>query len=252
MKNLFALMFFALISISILCAQSKAPTVILTGASFASSNNSWFEFSCETLNATPLNRAVSGESIVHTAEKMNAGTFYSKEEFENIDALVIMHVHEKNVFNDTDKQLREKYSDYEFPMDMDNYVGAFDYVIKRYISECYNLKNDSSSKFFNTQHGKPAIIVLRTHWHDSRVTFNTTVRQLALKWGLPVVEFDKKIGFTKHQLHPVTNEQYSLIYAYDTQEQNGVVYGWHPQNGDTYIQHKMASIFAQKMIEVLP
>lgn len=252
MKNVFIAMFLALILSGSLAAQQQTTQLLLTGASFADVYNGWFEFGCESLNAIPINRAVGGESIVHTAEKMNDGTLYSKTELENIDALIIMHVHEKDVFNDPNSWLKNKYSDYQFPMDMNNYVGAYDYVIKRYISECYNLRNDSTSEYFNTAHGKPAIIVLCTHWHDSRVTFNTTVRQLAQKWGLPVVEFDNKIGFTKDQPHPVTNNQYSLIYSIDTQEQNGVVYGWHPYCGDTYIQRKMAAIFSQKMKEVLP
>jgi hypothetical protein len=252
MKYLLSFLLFFVLSTATIIAQESSQTLVLTGASFATSNNGWFEFACEKLDVIPFNRAVSGESIVHTAEKMNAGTFYSNEEFERIDALVIMHVHEKDVYNDPHSRLREKYSDYGFPMDMENYVGAYDYVIKRYVSDCYNLKYDSASVYFNTPHGKPAIIVLCTHWHDSRVTFNTTVRQLAQKWGLPVVEFDKNIGFSKEQLHPVSNKQYSLIYAYDTQEQNGIIYGWHPLNGDTYIQRKMATIFARKMMEVLP
>ncbi len=47
--------------------------------------------------------------------------------------------------------------------------------------------------------GKPASIVLCTHWHDSRPIFNTSVRKLAEKWGFPVVEFDRYIGFSKNQ-----------------------------------------------------
>ncbi len=252
MKISISLLMWFLLGITTIFAEGEKQSVMLTGASFATSNNGWFEFGCQKLDVIPLNRAVSGESIVHTAEKMNAGTFYSSEEFEKNDALVIMHVHEKDVFNDPHSWLREKYSDYEFPMDMGNYVGAFDYVIKRYISDCFNLKYDSTSVYFNTPHGKPAIIVLCTHWHDSREIFNTTVRQLAEKWGLPVVEFDKNIGFSKNQLHPVSNKQFSLLYAYDTQEQNGVMYGWHPLNGDTYIQHKMATIFTNSMQGILP
>jgi hypothetical protein len=252
MKNLILTALFALTGIITVFAQPKTQTVMLTGASFADDKNGWFEFGCEELNVVPLNHAVSGESIIHTAEKMNAGTFYSTDELEAIDAFVIMHVHEKDVYNDPNSWLREKYTEYTFPMDKENYVGAYDYVIKRYISECYNLRFDSASAYYNSLGGKPAIIVLCTHWHDSRVTFNATVRQLSQKWGLPVVAFDEKIGFTKDQLHPVTNSQYSLIYSFDTQELNGVVYGWHPQCGDTYIQRKMASIFAQKMKEILP
>jgi hypothetical protein len=252
MKNVFIAMFLALILSGSLAAQQQTTQLLLTGASFADVYNGWFEFGCESLNAIPINRAVGGESIVHTAEKMNDGTLYSKTELENIDALIIMHVHEKDVFNDPNNWLRNKYSNYQFPMDINNYVGAYDYVIKRYISDCYQLKFDSASAYFNAPAGKPALIVLCTHWHDARVTFNTTVRQLGQKWGLPVIEFDKNIGFTKNEMHPVTNDQYSLIFSSDTQEQDGVVYGWHPQRGDTYIQRKMAAVMVHKMKQVLP
>ncbi|HPR62234.1 MAG TPA: DUF5040 domain-containing protein, partial [Prolixibacteraceae bacterium] len=118
----FRLMIFLLMAFFALSAQQSTNQILLTGASFATSNNGWFEFACEALNATPLNRAVSGESIVHTAEKMNDGTLYSKAELESIDALIIMHVHEKDVFNDPNSWLRNKYYDYQFPMDMSNYV----------------------------------------------------------------------------------------------------------------------------------
>lgn len=38
-------------------------TFLLTGASFASPNNGWFEVGCQLTDATPLNRAIGGEAI---------------------------------------------------------------------------------------------------------------------------------------------------------------------------------------------
>ena len=196
-------------------------TILLTGASFATPANGWFEMGCERLNAVPLNKAVAGESIIHTANKMKEGTLYTTEELKKMTALVIMHVHNRNVADDSD------------------YGIAYDYVIKKYTSDCHAL-------------GKPAIIVLCTHWHDARTTFNKTIRQLAERWGLPLVEFDKNIGFSKNELHPVTGKQYSLMYASDVQTTDGVVYGFHPLKGrDEYIQQRMAAIFAARLREVL-
>lgn len=234
-------------------AQSNLPqqkqSILLTGASFASPANGWFELGCEVLGATPINRAIGGESIVNTANRMIEGTLYNKEEFENLDALVIMQVHEKDVFDES--QLKSDYNDYETPLSRDNYSVAFDYVIKRYITECYNLKFDESSKYYNTLCGKPAVIVLSTHWHDARVLYNTSIRKLADKWGLSLVEFDKNIGFSKNTTHPVTGEQISRIFATDTQEIDGVIYGWHPERGkDKYIQQRMAAIFADTMRKI--
>lgn len=221
-------------------------TFLLTGASFASPQNGWFEIGCELLGATSINRAIGGEAIANTANRMMEGTLYSDKELEMIDGLVIMQVHNQDVFDETG--LKEKYTDYDSPFGRKDYSAAFDYVIKHYLTDCYNLKFDESSKYYNTSAGKPAVIVLCTDWHDGRVVYNTSVRKLASKWGLPVVEFDKHIGFSKNSLHPVTGEQISRLYAKDKQEIDGVAFGWHPERGeDKYIQRRMGAIFADTM-----
>lgn len=232
-------------------AQNEKYTLLLTGASFASPENKWFELGCEILDAKCLNRAIGGEAIANTANRMVDGTLYSAKELDDIDAFVIMQVHEQDVFEAS--QIKEKYTDYKVPFDRSNYAAAYDYVIKRYISECYNLKFNKESKYYNTQAGKPAVIVLCTHWHDVRVKYNASVRLLSQKWGFPLVEFDKYIGFSKDQLHPVTGEQYSLLYSDDTQTIDGVKFGWHPNRGkDKYIQQRMAAIFVDTMQKILP
>ena len=99
-KLIFVLL--AIMGFSPLFCQEKATsckyTVLLTGASFASPENGWFELGCEKLDAVCMNRAIGGEAIANTANRMMDGTLYSPEELENIDALVIMHVHDKDVF----------------------------------------------------------------------------------------------------------------------------------------------------------
>lgn len=248
-KILFSIFLFFIVMAS--QAQNEKYTLLLTGASFASPQNTWFEMGCGALNANPLNRAIGGEAITNTANRMVDGTLYSAKELEEIDAFVIMQVHNRDVFESS--QIKEKYTDYQVPFDRSNYAATYDYVIKRYISECYNLKFNKESKYYNTPTGKPAIVVLCTDWHDGRVTYNTSIRLLAQKWGFPLVEFDKSIGFSKNQLHPDTGEQYSLIYAQDNQNIDGVKFGWHPQRGkDKYIQQRMAAIFADTMRKILP
>ncbi len=234
-------------------AQPYRYNILLTGASFASPENTWFEMGCRKLQANPINRAIGGEAIANTANRMIDGTLYSKEELENLDAFVIMQVHEQDVFNEAG--LKQSYKDYKTPFGRTSgeYAMAFDYVIKRYIAECYELRNDPKSKYYGTKAGKPAVIVLCTDWHDARVLYNSSVRQLAKKWGLPIVEFDQYIGFSKNQVHPATKEAYSLLYSTDTQTLNGVVYGWHPLRGESsYVQQRMAAIFADLMQKVLP
>lgn len=226
-------------------------TILLTGASFASSQNTWFEMGCRSLNAEPLNKAVGGEAIANTANRMNDTTLYSAEELDKIDAFVIMQVHDRDVFDES--QLLLNYKDYITPFDKSNYAAAYDYVIKRYLSECYELRNNPKSRYYKTKSGKPAVIVLCTNWHDARTIYNTSIRKLTQKWGLPLVEFDKYIGFSKNATHPVTGEQQSLLYAKDTQIIDGVLYGWHPLRGENeYIQQRMAAIFADLMRKVLP
>ena len=79
----------------------------------------------------PINRAVSAESIAHTANKMLDGTLYTPEEFDNIDVFVLMQVHEKDVYNEAN--LKENYKDYKHPFDASDYAVCYDYVIKRYM-----------------------------------------------------------------------------------------------------------------------
>ena len=224
--------------------------ILLTGASFATSINGWFELGCAELNATPINRAEGGESIINAANKMSAGVLYTPYELEKMDAFVIMHVQNYDVADESD--LLDNYKDYTIPFNEGNYATAYDYVIKRYLSDCYELRNNPNSKYYRSQTGKPAVIVLCTHWHDARTTFNTSVRILAEKWGFPLVEFDKYIGFSKNTPNPVTKEQYSVMYSIDTQFIDDVEYGWHPLKGkDSYIQQRMSAIFADVIRKIL-
>lgn len=226
-------------------------TFLLTGASFATEVNGWFELSCESLDVHGINRAKGGTAIADVANQMEKGTFYTKEELEEIDVLVMMHAVNKDVFDETD--LKKSYTDYQTPFDRSNYAIAFDYVIKRYITECYNLKFDKASKYYDTEHGKPAVIVLCTDWHDGREIYNNSVRKLARKWGFPLIEFDKLIGFSKNTLHPVTGKQTSLLYAKDTQRIDGETFGWHPLRGHgEYIQQRMSAIFVDGIRGFLP
>ncbi len=254
MRKIITLSALFILFTSVIAAQENNNnnyTFLLTGASFASSNNGWFEVGCDIIGADPINRAIGGEAIADTANRMIDGTLYSSDELEEIDALVIMQVHERDVFDESD--LKDKYTDYEVPFNRDNYAAAFDYVIKRYITECYNLKFNENSKFYNTKAGKPAVVVLCTDWHDGRIIYNKSVRKLGQKWGFPVVEFDKLIGFSKDTLHPVTGEQTSLLFTGDWQEIEGEKFGWHPENGqDVYIQRRMGAIFADTIRKIFP
>ncbi len=223
--------------------------MLLTGASFAVPENGWFEIACEDLGAEPINKAVSGEAIYHTARRMNSGTFYTTAELDRIDVFVIGHVHNQNVANE--QWLKDSWEDYTSIATTTDYSVAYDYVIKRYIADCRALKDNPESRYYGTAEGKPAKIILCTHWHDGRTTYNPAIRKLAAKWGFPLVEFDTNIGFSKDDVAP-GEPQPSLAMAHDTETINGVKYGWHPLRGSaSHIQRRMAQIFLDVAARVL-
>ncbi len=254
MKKIFFLcvcLLFSLNEVFAMDRDSVSYRILITGASFASYQNTWFEMGCRQLNAQPINRAVGGESIANSANRMIEGTLYTPEELENMDVFVIMQVHNKDVFDES--ELKQNYKDYPTPITRDNYAVAYDYVIKRYITECYELKNNPRSKYYRMPMGKPVVIVLCTDWHDAREIYNTSIRKLAVKWGFPLVEFDKNIGFSDFTPNPATREPASLLYSSDNQDINGEKYGWHPIRGEqSYIQQRMAAIFVDLMKKILP
>lgn len=219
-------------------------TFLLTGASFSVPENGWFEIGCEDLGAEAINKAVSGEAIYHTARRMNLGTFYTTEELDRIDVFVIGHVHNQNVANE--QWLKDKWEDYTSIATTTDYSVAYDYVIKRYIADCEALKDNPESKYYGTESGKPVKIMLCTHWHDARTTYNPAIRKLAAKWGFPLVKFDDKIGFSRLDV-AAGEDQPSRKFAHDTETIGNVVYGWHPLRGsNSFIQRRMAQIFVEE------
>lgn len=248
MRN-FILTLIFLFSISHAIAQENKPTMMITGASFAVKENGWFEISCDAFRANAINKAISGSSIKDAAKAMLKGNLYTTAELEATDAFVVMHVHNQEVANTS--KLKEDYTQYTEDEINADYSVAYDYLIKKYMSDCENLKNSPTSKYYQTEAGKPATIILCTHWHDSRTLYNSQIRTLASKWNLPLVKWDDNIGFTKDILDE-DGKQASLKYSGDTESMSGVTYGWHPLRGkNQYIQQKMAEIFVIEMQNIL-
>lgn len=229
--------------------ETKEPIYwMLSGASFAISENTWFEMGCEAFGIRSINKAVGGEAITHTAVDMFNNRFYTLGELDKASIFVIMHVHNQAVANET--TLKSDYKDYVESDLVNDYAAAYDYVIKRYQADCLALKDNPQSRYYGSEKGKPAIIVLCTHWHDSRTIYNADVRKLATKWNLNLVKFDDNIGFTKDVL--VDGKQPSLQYASDTKTFDGQTYGFHPLRGrNQYIQQKMSKIFVDEMERVV-
>lgn len=229
-------------------AQKYDHHFLLAGASFAVKENGWFELVCEAFNAEPINKAVSGEAAGNTAIAMYKNVFYTQDELERADAFIIMHVHEQNVA--CTNGIKENYEDYT-EQDIRQYHLAYDYIIKKYQHDCLNLKNNPASRYYGTENGKPATIILCTHWHDSRTIYNNAVRKLAAKWDFPLIEWDENIGFTKN-IPDENGKQPSCRYALDTRTQaDGIAYGWHPLRGkEQYIQQKIARICIEELEKI--
>ena len=217
----------------------KNRNILLTGASFAYSGNQWFSYVCKDLNITGYNKAVSGETMQHTSQKIHDGTLYTQEEFEDFDVLLISHSHNQAVNNTAN--IKTDYNDYVFPIT--DRSAQWDYVLKKYAADCYAARLNPNSRWYGTKCGKPFMVVVCTHWHDSRTVFNDSIRELQKKWGFILCELDTRIGFSKNQVHPVTGEQVSILHAVDTEVINGVTYGWHPTRSTTaWVQKEIASI----------
>ena len=226
-------------------AKAFNKNILLTGASFAYSENEWFSSLCNSLEVKGYNKAVSGETIVNTAQKIHDGTLYTSDEFENFEVLLIFHSHNEEVNKIED--IKENIEDYVFPLSYTAKTEAWDYVLKKYAAECYAAKDNSESKWYGTKYGKPFIVVVCTHWHDARTIFNNSIRELQKKWGFSLVELDKNIGFSKNQVHPVTKKQVSILHCDngygDTEVIDDITYGWHPTRGkNAWIQNRIASI----------
>lgn len=225
-------------------AQEYKYHFLLAGASFAVPENGWFELVCDAFNAEAMNKAVSGDAIKHTASDMFYDKFYTEEELERTDAFIIMHVHNQDVASMTG--IKENYEDYTHD-EIQQYNTAYDYVIKRYKADCYNLKFNPNSKYYQTENGKPATIILCTHWHDSRISYNQSIRTLAERWQLPLVKWDENIGFTRKVVDADGNQP-SIKYAADTEKIYDIVFGWHPLRGkEQYIQQKIAWICMEEL-----
>lgn len=244
MKPLVALLaLFALVSCNSQSIPKSKQGVAIIGASFAYPENGWFELACQSKGYKPINKAASGECIVHSALKFAAGTLFTEDEFESFETLTIMFTHNDDIFNIEGSTI---------PHTGMNRAAAFDYVIRKYISMCEQCESNPHSEWYGIKGGKPVDIILCTHWHDARETYNNSVRRLAKRWSnyARLCEFDKKIGFSKSTPDPKTGQQASVSFAHPDANSceiiNGVTYGWHPKRGvDSPIQRRMAKIFAE-------
>lgn len=249
-------------------------SILLSGASISESINGYFEHAMLDLGITEYkNLSVAGANIFKLCNDLYSnGLNYAK----GYDLLIISHVHNFDVFNLPDNikdmtveelENNDEFGTYITTGDYVNgtppatlsyttnqlYAIGYDYSIKKWISLNYNLKSEIG---YDSFFGKAAQICLYTYWHDARTIYNEAIRKLAKKWNLLLIKDDENIGFSKDRVHPVTKQQYSILYTNSSKYQkletiDGVKYGFHPdtisvKNQNTYNSTK------KMLLEYLP
>lgn len=145
----------------------------------------------------------------------------------------------------------------------ERYAAGYDYLLKKYALDCYNLRLNPDSKYYGTKSGKPVVIVCTTQWHDGYVRFNEGIKKMAKRHGAIVCNVADNVGFSYLQTDPTNDDsiRWNALHcnnaAYgsgndtETIPIHGVMYtgmGWHPtRQWDCYIQMKRAQILAETM-----
>lgn len=145
----------------------------------------------------------------------------------------------------------------------ERYAAGYDYLLKKYALDCYNLRLNPDSKYYGTKSGKPVIIVCTTQWHDGYARFNDSVKIMAKRHGAIVCDVANNVGFSYLQTDPTNGDsiRWGALHCNnaaigsgndtETIPIHGVMYtgmGWHPtRQWDCYIQMKRAQILAETM-----
>lgn len=145
----------------------------------------------------------------------------------------------------------------------ERYAAGYDYLLKKYALDCYNLRLNPDSKYYGTKSGKPVVIVCTTQWHDGYVRFNEGVKKMAKRHGAIVCNVADNVGFSYLQTDPTNDDsiRWGALHCNnaaigsgndtETIPIHGVMYtgmGWHPtRQWDCYIQMKRAQILAETM-----
>lgn len=278
----------------------------LTGASSSVPANGYFENACRLLGYKHRNVAVSGENVMQHANKAWKGILYTPEELEEIDIFITSHIHNYNIAytNPNSTILHDTVEEYEQnvydingnkldvvpnPNDPDQYIlptqgyasqgyypqrddvnekyaAGYDYLLKKYIKDCYELRNNPNSKYYGTVQGKPVIIVMCTQWHDGYVVYNNAVKEVASRFGAVVCDFASNVGFSYKQTNPddpnsirqssllCTNRLYGSGNDFQDIYINGVLYtnmGWHSTRDiNSYFSLKRGNILADVLKKI--
>ena len=145
----------------------------------------------------------------------------------------------------------------------ERYAAGYDYLLKKYALDCYNLRLNPDSKWYGTKSGKPVIIVCTTQWHDGYVRFNEGIKNVARRHGAILCDVANNVGFSYMQTNPQDDDSIcwnalhcnntSIGSGNDTENIpiHGIMYnnmGWHPtRDWSCYVQMKRAQILAESL-----
>ena len=234
--------------------------IMLTGASFASSENGWFELFCLKNNLEAVNQSVGGSGIdTNVAQRMldadetkPHGSLFmvnGVDIFKDVKVFALFHSHNYDVFISESKYKSNTIDHYK-TNGFANRGEVFDYIIKQYRQWCaeYTIELNINGQADVTG-GKECNIVLCSHWHKSRSLYNNSSRKIADRYGITYCAFDDNIGFnndtfvtanlnTDSNTTPVSGLYHqSILHSQfvdisivgKTEIIDGVMYGWHPQ-----------------------
>ena len=101
----------------------------------------------------------------------------------------------------------------------ERYSAGYDYLLKKYVLDCYNLRSNPNSKYYGTKMGKPVRIIICSYWHDGYKRFNTSAEKLARKFGATFCNIADNVGLSYRQTNPSdpNSIRQSALYCFGSQ-----------------------------------
>lgn len=149
----------------------------------------------------------------------------------------------------------------------ERYAAGYDYLIKKYRQECYNLKDNPDSKWYGSEYGKPCTIIICSHWHDGYVVFNEAAKTVCDRTGAIYSDTASYNGWTWRTTDPddpnsirwsaevCNNASYGGSNDLHNEPINGVIYtnmGFHPtRDVNSEFNKRRASVFKETLRTLL-
>lgn len=96
----------------------------------------------------------------------------------------------------------------------ERYTAGYDYLLKKYIKDCYDLRLNPQSKWYGTKTGKPVRIIICSYWHDGYKKFNVSAEKLARKFGATFCNIADNVGFSYRQTDPAVASSIRQSFLY--------------------------------------